>query len=159
MGADSERNRLDALQERLQVLEDKDALRALLVRGWRALDHKDWDTWSACWAEDAELAFGPWKAHRGRRTIRDTVIAAEAPYGAITHHLLNTHFEVRGDRATGVGHLWFVGVPNADEPGEHYDFGGRYEWEFVRSSAGWRLTRQRLGVTWSSGHDTVGAFR
>ncbi len=33
------------LAGRVRVLEDKEALRGLMVRGWRALDHKDFDGW------------------------------------------------------------------------------------------------------------------
>ncbi|MEV8321620.1 hypothetical protein [Kitasatospora sp. NPDC056731] len=42
---------LDDLARRIRGLEDRDALHALMIRGWRALDRKDWRTWSACWAE------------------------------------------------------------------------------------------------------------
>ncbi|MFF4484054.1 hypothetical protein ACFY1A_44730 [Streptomyces sp. NPDC001520] len=38
----------DSLAGRLQALEDKEALRALMIRGWRALDRKDWQTWIEC---------------------------------------------------------------------------------------------------------------
>ncbi|MFD8144727.1 nuclear transport factor 2 family protein [Streptomyces sp. NPDC059708] len=61
----------DGLLRRLRALEDKEALRALLMRGWRALDHKDWRTWSDCWAHDAVLEFGPWGRISGREAIRE----------------------------------------------------------------------------------------
>ncbi|MEV7526359.1 nuclear transport factor 2 family protein [Streptomyces sp. NPDC091371] len=56
----------NGLARRLQALEDKEALRALLIRGWRALDHKDSRAWSRCWADDSVLEFGPWGTIRGR---------------------------------------------------------------------------------------------
>ncbi len=34
----------DSLARGLQALEDKEALRTLMIRGWRALDRKDWQT-------------------------------------------------------------------------------------------------------------------
>ncbi|MFB6615013.1 hypothetical protein ACIGFK_36900 [Streptomyces sp. NPDC085524] len=40
----------DGLARRLRVLEDKEALRALLIRGWRSLDRKDWQVWAGCWS-------------------------------------------------------------------------------------------------------------
>ncbi len=36
---------LAQLAQRLQVLEDKEAIRSTLIRGWRTLDFKDWDGW------------------------------------------------------------------------------------------------------------------
>ncbi|MEU1737582.1 nuclear transport factor 2 family protein [Streptosporangium sp. NPDC020145] len=142
----------------LTDLMDKEELRGLLVRGWRALDHKDYDTWIGCWTEDAELAFGPWEPLHGARTIKATVIEAEDSYAAMFHYLLNTHFEIDGDRATGVGYMLFVGVPDTAEADAHFDMGGSYTWEFVRADAGWRVARQHLTMSWTSGVDSLGSF-
>ncbi|MEK8168896.1 nuclear transport factor 2 family protein [Streptomyces sp. M19] len=111
----------DSLVRRVRALEDQEALRALMIRGWRALDRKDWRTWSACWAEDAVVEFGPWEAIHGREAIRARVEEAESPYANMQHHLLNTHFEVAGDRATGIGYMWFVAVtaPSTPPPLRH----------------------------------------
>ncbi|MFJ3631595.1 nuclear transport factor 2 family protein [Streptomyces sp. NPDC090112] len=147
------------LERRLKVLEDKEALRGLLMRGWRALDHKDWAAWSACWAQDAVLDFGPWGVTYGREAIRETVERAEESFGRMQHHLLNTHFEVDGDRASGIGYMWFVAVSGDGGDGAPYVLGGPYDWEFRRGADGsWLLVRQRLGVWWSDGDgDGAGA--
>ncbi|MDT0268155.1 nuclear transport factor 2 family protein [Streptomyces sp. DSM 44915] len=147
-----------ALLARLRALEDTEALRALLHGGWRALDRQDWDTWIACWAEDAVLEFGPWGEIRGRAAIRERVAAAEAGYPHMQHHILNTRFEVTGDRATGTGYMWFVAVTETGGPAAPYAMGGPYAWEFRRGPAGWLLTRQRLGVWWTDGADPSGAL-
>jgi SnoaL-like domain len=146
------------LARRLRVLEDKEALRTLLTRGWRALDRHDWDTWSACWADDAEFDFGPWGVTRGRAAIREAVIAAERAYPAMQHHLLNMQFEIDGDRATGIGYMWFVAIADAATPDRHLDLGGPYEWEFIRTDEGWRMQVQRLAVAWTSGQDSLERF-
>ena len=142
----------------LQALEDKDAIRGLLVKGWRALDEKDWDSWIACWHPDAEMSFGPWEPLRGHAAILETVSAAESPYASMMHYLHNTHFEIDGDRATGIGYMVFVGVPDSSAIGEHYDMGGAYTWEFVRTPDGWKVLKQHLTRSWSLGTDTLGAF-
>ncbi|MEV5486052.1 MULTISPECIES: nuclear transport factor 2 family protein [Streptomyces] len=146
------------LARRLQRLEDKDSLRALLIRGWRALDRKDWRTWIECWTEDAVLEFGPWEWIDGREAILAKVVEAEAPYVSMQHHILNMDFEVRGDRATGVGYMWFVAVAAPGRTSSPYAMGGPYDWDFARDSGGWRLTRQRLGVRWTTGEDTLRSF-
>lgn len=142
----------------LQDLVDKEAIRGLLVRGWRALDHKDYDTWINCWTPDAELAFGPWEPLYGASTIKETVIAAEDAYASMFHYLLNTHFEIDGDTATGIGYMLFVGVPDADRKGAHFDIGGSYTWNLVRTADGWKVARQHLTMAWSLGADTLGSF-
>ncbi|MEV5122751.1 nuclear transport factor 2 family protein [Streptomyces decoyicus] len=150
----------DSLVRRLRELEDKEALRALMIQGWRALDQKDWQTWIECWADDAVLEFGPWEKTYGKDAIRATVEAAESPYPSMQHHILNMHFDIAGDRATGIGYMWFVAVTEAGEAASAspYSMGGPYDWEFSRGPSGWLLTRQRLGVRWTQGEDTLKAF-
>ncbi|MEV7422980.1 MULTISPECIES: nuclear transport factor 2 family protein [unclassified Streptomyces] len=148
----------ERLTRRLRDLEDKEALRALMIHGWRALDRKDWDTWIECWAPDAVLEFGPWEEIRGRAAVRDRVVAAESPYPGMQHHILNMAFDVAGDRATGVGYMWFVAVTGPGGTSAPYSMGGPYDWEFRRGPEGWLLTRQRLGVLWTRGEDPARAF-
>ncbi|BDH12281.1 nuclear transport factor 2 family protein [Streptomyces hygroscopicus] len=148
----------DSLVRRLRDLEDKEALRALMIQGWRALDQKDWQTWIECWADDAVLEFGPWDKTYGKDAIRATVEAAESAYPSMQHHILNMHFDIAGDRATGIGYMWFVAVTEAGKAASPYSMGGPYDWEFRRGPNGWLLTRQRLGVLWTQGEDTLKAF-
>ncbi|WP_228447005.1 nuclear transport factor 2 family protein [Streptomyces paludis] len=146
------------LARRVRALEDGEALRALMIRGWRALDRKDWETWIACWTEDAVLEFGPWDRIRGREAIRATVAKAEAPYPSMQHHILNMHFDIDGDLATGIGYMWFVAVTTPGGTSTPYAMGGPYDWNFHRTPNGWRLARQRLGVLWTSGEDPLKTF-
>ncbi|MFI1766187.1 nuclear transport factor 2 family protein [Streptomyces sp. NPDC020800] len=149
---------LEALADRLQVLEDKEALRGLLIRGWRALDRKDWRTWIDCWAEDAVLEFGPWETIEGKEAIRAKVEEAESPYASMQHHILNMHVDVEGDRATGIGYMWFVAVTTPGRTSSPYAMGGPYDWEFRWGPDGWLLVRQRLGVWWTDGEDVLRTF-
>ncbi|MCX5382819.1 nuclear transport factor 2 family protein [Streptomyces sp. NBC_00083] len=148
----------DDLARRLRALEDREALRALMIRGWRALDRKDWQSWIECWDEDAVLEFGPWGTLEGRAAVRAAVEEAEAAYASLQHHILNMHVEVAGDRATGIGYMWFVAVTHPGGASTPYSMGGPYDWEFRRGPDGWLLTRQRLAVWWSDGEDTQEAF-
>ncbi|WP_432001145.1 nuclear transport factor 2 family protein [Streptomyces sioyaensis] len=148
----------DSVLRRLRDLEDKEDLRALVIHGWRALDRKDWQTWIECWTEDAVLEFGPWGKTRGREAIRARVAAAESDYLSMQHHILNMQFEVDGDRATGIGYMWFVAVTEPGKTTSPYSMGGPYDWEFSKGPHGWLLSRQRLGVLWTHGEDTTSAF-
>ncbi|MEW2086761.1 nuclear transport factor 2 family protein [Streptomyces sp. NPDC005283] len=148
----------DSLVRRLRDLEDKECLRTLMIRGWRALDRKDWQTWIACWAEEAVLEFGPWEKTHGKEAVRAKVEEAESPYPSMQHHILNMHFDVEGDRATGIGYMWFVAVTARGKTSSPYSMGGPYDWEFRRGPNGWLLVRQRLGVWWTDGEDPLKAF-
>ena len=46
----------------------------------------------------------------------DSVKTAEAPYAAMLHYVHNTHFEIDGDHATGIGGVYLTQVlPFADK--------------------------------------------
>lgn len=146
------------LIRRVAMLEDKEALRTTLIRGWRALDYKDWEGWIRHWADDATFDFGPWGVLDGKQAIRDKVVQSEEPYAAMMHQLLNMQFEVYGDRATGIGFMWFVGVADLHKPGEVISMGGPYDWQFRREADGWKISRIALSVWWQQGDDSTRAF-
>ncbi|MEN8651529.1 nuclear transport factor 2 family protein [Streptomyces sp. 21So2-11] len=146
------------LVRRVRALEDKEALRTLMIRGWRALDRKDWQTWIACWAQEAVLEFGPWEKTHGKEAVRAQVEEAESAYPSMQHHILNMHFDVAGDLGTGIGYMWFVAVTEPGKTSPPYAMGGPYDWEFRRGPNGWLLTRQRLGIWWTDGEDTLKTF-
>lgn len=150
--------RLAALEARLQVLEDKEALGALMNRYCRTADAKDWQAWGMCWTEDALFDFGPFGQHHGRDTIRDVCSESEEPYQDMQHSITNMQFEVDGDRATGTAYLWFAGVPDKTKPHEHFDIGGPYKWEFERGADGWQLSKMELRVAWTVGADDDAVF-
>ena len=149
---------IEDLRKRLQVLEDKEALQALMNRYCRTADKKDWQAWAECFVEDSVFDFGPFGQHNGRDTIREVCSAAEEPYKDMQHSMTNMQFEVDGDTATGTAYLWFAGVPDTSKPGEHFDIGGPYEWEFTRTPEGWRLSLMRLRIAWTLGQDTDAVF-
>jgi ketosteroid isomerase-like protein len=151
-------NEVEQLARRVQLLEDQAALRTLMITGWRALDHKDFDTWADCWAEDATFEFSPWGVLTGREEIRAKVETSEEPYVSMIHHILNLDFHVEGDTATGVGFMWFVGVGAGQETSGQYNMGGPYEWRYRRDSDHWRISAMKLGVWYSHGEDNVSAF-
>lgn len=143
---------------RLQILEDKDAIRGLLIRAGARSTGRTGRPAIGYWHPEAEFSFGPWEPLRGRDAIRKAVEDAESPYAAMMHYVHNIHFEIDGDRATGVGYMLFVGVPDGTDAGDHFDMGGSYDWEFVRTPEGWRMLKQHLTLTWRLGVGTLGAF-
>lgn len=146
------------MEQRIRVLEDKEALAALMNRYCRTADEKDWMAWSLCFVEDAEFDFGPFGHHFGRDKIRDVCSEAEAPYLDMQHSMTNMQFEVDGDTATGTAYLWFAGVPDPKDPSQHFDIGGPYRWEFRRTDEGWRLTRMSLRIAWTQGSQDASVF-
>lgn len=146
------------LERRLGVLEDKEALQSLMNRYCRTSDAKDWFGWSRCFVEDAEFDFGPFGTHNGRDKIREICEKAEEPYLDMQHSMTNMQFEVDGDKATGTAYLWFAGVPDPQNPSQHFDIGGPYRWEFRRTAQGWLLSKMHLRITWTQGSEDANVF-
>src|SRR5262252_701233 len=59
----------DALAARLQVLEDREAIRALLVSYARTLDERDFAGFEQLWAKDAEFIGGSSDSAKGPAAI------------------------------------------------------------------------------------------
>lgn len=69
-----------------------------------------------------------------------------------TQHLTtNVLVDVDGDRAAARADLFAVHVHDAQRPESHFDLGGVYEFEAVRTADGWRLSRLRLTPVWTAG--------
>lgn len=151
-------HQLEEVQRRLRLLEDKEALASLMNRYCRTSDAKDWDGWMRCFVEDAEFDFGPFGTHHGREKIREVCEAAEAPYLDMQHSMTNMQFEIAGDTATGTAYLWFAGIPDPSKPGEHFDVGGPYRWEFRRTDQGWLLAKMHLHMAWTRGNEDASVF-
>src|SRR4029434_3488216 len=61
----------NALAARVQTLEDRDAIRALLVSYAHTRDTRDFDAFEQLWAKDAEFIGGGGNNAKGPKAIRD----------------------------------------------------------------------------------------
>jgi hypothetical protein len=142
-------------------LEDQLELQKLInTYHWRA-DHHEWESWSHTFTEDAVYdlpnSFGLLKS---RQEIHDVCKANMAQiYKIMQHIIVNLDFEITGpDSATGHGNLIFTALADPAQPTEFIQSGGRYNWEFKRTKAGWRIHRARLDFLWNNGGDKESVF-
>lgn len=82
-----------------------------------------------------------------------------AGFAATQHTSTNHVHDVRGDAATCVSSMQaehFVAPgPEITAGAERWTIGGYYVNELVRTSAGWKLCKIALRVTWSTGNPEV----
>ena len=135
-------------QERLQALEDKAAIREVILAYGRDLDARDWEAFSNLFAEEGEWIGGMGKGH-GRAMIKkmmeDTI--GSSPGGKIAatggqsnfHVFTNISIDVHGDTATGVTKWMFV--VNADNKPQPL-YLGHYNDDFVRENGAWKFLRR-----------------
>jgi ketosteroid isomerase-like protein len=140
----------EALAARVQVLEDRELIRALLVTYARTLDERDFAGFERLWAKDAEFLGGAKDSAKGPAAIRDLlqgllkVNAAPAP-GRDFHLVMNQTVDVTGDTATGFSRgTWVVTDPDTKLRvaiiANYYD-------QFVREDGRWKFKRHQIGGT------------
>src|SRR5688572_4141800 len=138
------------LAARVQVLEDRDAIRALLVSYARTLDERDFAGFEQLWAKDAEFFGGAKNTAKGPAAIRDLlqgllkVNAAPTP-GRDFHLVMNQTIDVTGDTATGFSRgTWVVTDPDTKL---RISIIANYYDEFVREGGRWKFKRHQIGGT------------
>ncbi|MFA7556139.1 MAG: nuclear transport factor 2 family protein [Spongiibacteraceae bacterium] len=142
-----------SIEQRLRRLEDELALRTLMNKYHWYPDHYQWDNYRELWTKDME--FEVVSANRKYVGINEAMVRLRAGledrYEDCQHAIVNKRFEFIDDNhANGFGNLIFVGVPKKSEPNSNYMSGGRYRWEFVRTSNGWRISKSSIEFIWES---------
>jgi uncharacterized protein (TIGR02246 family) len=140
----------DALAARVQVLEDREAIRALLVTYARTLDERDFAGFERLWADDAEFIGGASNSAKGPAAIRDLLQGLLKANGAPVpgrdfHLVMNQTIDVTGDAATGFSRgTWVVTDPDTKLRiaiiANYYD-------RFVREDGRWKFKRHQIGGT------------
>ena len=139
-----------ALAARIQTLEDRDAIRALLVSYASTLDNRDFAGFEQLWAKDAEFIGGGGNNAKGPAAIRDLLRAlltknAAAVAGRDFHLVMNQTVDVTGDTATGFSRGTWVST-NAENRLQVTIIANYYD-EFVREDGRWKFKRHQIGGT------------
>ncbi|MCP4907879.1 MAG: nuclear transport factor 2 family protein [bacterium] len=128
--------------------EDEVQLRDLAFRYARMMDRRQFDLLPRVFAADGILS-GPGYEMEGHDQLRKGLQSLEQ-FSATLHGVLNTYFEIDGDRATGevycvANHLYEKeGVPFK------LDMGIRYEDRYAREAAGWVIERRVFNMVWET---------
>lgn len=135
---------ITALVERLTILEDREAIRALILDyGW-AHDHRDYRAYADLFAENGE-----WVSGMGTATGPEAIFAFlddaighnPLPEGSGTYHIMtNEQIEVIGDRASAVT-KWVYVTKNPDDT-PLFTFIGHYYDQFIREHGQWKFLRR-----------------
>jgi hypothetical protein len=149
VAAQSPKSASEALAAKVQVLEDREAIRALLVTYARTLDERDFAGFEQLWAKDAEFIGGANSA-KGPVAIRDLlqgllkVNGAPVP-GRDFHLVMNQTVDVTGDTATGFSRgTWVVTDPDTKL---RISIIANYYDQFVREGGRWKFKRHQIGGT------------
>jgi SnoaL-like domain len=136
----------------LQVLIDRAEIAQLCDRYAMHLDRdRDNDDWlSSVFTDDARLVF-PTGEYQGMAGLIEFQQMGRENFESSHHISANHYIELEGDRALVRGHLIAVHVRRRAEPGRHFDIGGHYDAEAVRTPDGWRFRSFDFALAWIDG--------
>lgn len=139
---------LEALAARVQVLEDREAIRALILAYGEAHDHRDYRTLADLFAANGEWVGGLGSA-KGPEAIfalmDDTIGHDPRPEGSGTFHVMtNEQIEIDGDQASATTR-WIYLTPGEDGA-PRLVFLGHYDDRFVRENGEWKFLRREAPV-------------
>jgi hypothetical protein len=134
----------DAVAARLQKLEDKEAIHALLTTYGRTLDARDFAGFEQLFARDSEfVSGGAAQSAKGPAAIRLLKMNAAPVPGRDFHLFYNETIEVSGDRATALSKGAFMvrGQNNRLE----MSILANYHDDLVREDGRWKFKRRQIG--------------
>lgn len=135
-----------SMEERLRLLEDREAIRSLFAEYNRLLDTRDMIAYSRLFARDGE-----WSGRLGQARGPDAIrVMLEKNLPAVTpgqpadtfHLVVNESIEVEGDDATARSD--YVGIARSDEDGLIIKSVGHYEDKLVRENGKWRFALRKV---------------
>ena len=141
---------LEALAGRLQILEDKDAIRKVLYTYFRAVDAADWDLMASCYYPDAidehsGVYNGPIAG-----LVQWCIDNVATAFSSWMHFGGQSIIDVDGDTADVETYAVAIHKTHPDEKGFEADVvaGGRFFDRFERRDGEWRIAHRKLVIGW-----------
>ena len=137
-----------ALAARIQVLEDREAIRALILAYGAAHDHRDYRTFASLFATNGEWVggLGSAKGPEAIFELMDSTIGHNPlPEGSGTYHVMtNERIAIEGDQASATTQ-WIYITPS-DDGAPRLVYLGHYDDQFVRENGEWKFLRREAPV-------------
>lgn len=128
--------------------EDEARLRETALRYARMMDRMSFDDLPTVFAEDGVLS-GPGYEMTGHDQLRAGLQSLDQ-FDATLHGVLNTYFEIDGDRATGEVYCVANHVHQVDGIPFKLDMGIRYQDEYMRHGDIWVIQRRTFHMVWET---------
>ena len=135
------------MERRLQILEDKEAIRDLMMEYGKTLDARDFKSFSELFAEDG----GEWNGGMGiakgpaaiRKLMEETIGNNTGGVRSPNFHIFNNEIiTVSGDRATAVSKWTFVNQGEDNRP--QWVYLGHYHDTFIKENGRWKFLQRKV---------------
>lgn len=135
---------LESLAARVQVLEDRENIRALILAYGQAHDHRDYRMYANLFASNGEWigGLGSAKGPEAIFALLDKAIGHNPlPEGSGTFHVMtNEQIEIDGDSASAVTKWLYITAAEDNSPKLTYL--GHYDDRFIRENGEWKFLRR-----------------
>lgn len=135
----------------IQKLSDRADISDLINLYGQIGDERNFERFPECFTTDVIGEY----PHGRAEGIDAMVELAKGSLGLFvrTQHVIsNLVIEFANDQARGRSNLIATHVYAGDS---HFDAGGRYDYNFVRTPVGWRIARVALMVIWTAGRNVL----
>jgi hypothetical protein len=131
-----------SLEDRVQRLEDVQAIQQLFIDYGHYLDKGDFDAYSKLFAQEGEAMLGPMGRAKGPTEIKALMTKLlSADVGKTFHLITSPVITLDGDRATS-DVMWSV-INRGDDGNPVLSAMGRHKDELIRERGQWKFSRRK----------------
>ena len=145
-------DQLKRLEQRLDRLEAKEAIKELRYEYCYAVDTFDEERFLSLFTTDATVEFKEPHSSKYERQeeLRSFFRAIEENRRFLAHLVHNPIIEVEGETATGT---WYYEVPTVDSNGEAFWLQGRYDEQYRFVAGNWKFDRIEASYAYEAPYD------
>lgn len=142
------------------VMLDRVEIEETALRMGQAADQCNWETLVGCFTGEVYRDYSSLTGQEpGRTGARDLVEGEWAPVlgnlDATQHFTGPCTIKVEGDRATGHAYFQARHVLANVTGDDVWILGGRYDWDFVRTGEGWKISGVTMTAMWAEGNQNI----
>jgi hypothetical protein len=150
-----------ALEKRLQLLEDREAIKELRAKYCWTVDEGKFEEFLNLFTDDVDCDFGSLGTFKGKSEWKKFVYETIPTFFSKMRHLIhNAITEIEEEQAKGKAYFEFVGI----RQGESFVGGGHYEHKYIKINGGWKFQALKAVIYymvpvkegWAKGSDYCG---
>jgi len=152
------------MQQKLQVMLDKQEITEVIHRHARSLDRMDAELMKSTYWEDAieehqdpiypDLFFYNGNAHE----FVDPAMKGFKALKVTQHRISNILIQVDGDKATAESYVWAYHVNEEDGVDKEGILGGRHLYKFERRNGVWKMTYRLTAFDWNQNQNATAVW-
>ncbi|MEW6471373.1 MAG: nuclear transport factor 2 family protein [Actinomycetota bacterium] len=133
-----------SLEERVEIIEDREAIHELIAHYCRGVDQKDEKLFLSIWHEDGKWTIGePFGNHQGIHQIKDILNTIWEALPETHHFTANEVIKVNGETATAVSD---VGCTATDAKGRALLIAATYWDDLKKSNGTWKIAERNVRI-------------